>query len=101
LALPFILNGFVSQGFDKWFGLDGEMLPSIDSPGSLWLKPSVKVDSLSKGTNYSLFLFSRNRLGSFFRNWRLNLVLVFNNCCVSITSDNSRIVHEIGTIESF
>ena len=42
---------------------------------------------------YSCFCFCVDRIRSFFKWWRLDLIFILNNCSISIASNNTRIVH--------
>ena len=46
-----------------------------------------------------MFLFGNKRIRSLFGKWELNLVLILDDGSISITSDDTRIVHKIGAIE--
>ena len=63
-------------------------------------KPVSKLIFWFRQRDYSVFLFGDDGIWSFFGSRGLNLVMVLDDGGVGITSDNTRVIHEIGAIKS-
>ena len=74
------------------------MLSSWDSTRGRYLETSIEIDSLYRIRVYSFFaiglLFSLLFWG------RLNIVFIFDDSCICVSSDYPGVVHETGPFES-
>lgn len=97
LAFFLVLDGSISKCFDEGLSLNGKMLSSRNGARGRDLEASIEIDSL-----YRIRMYSISAVGLLFRllfGWRLNIVFIFDDCCVCVSSDYSGIIHETGAFE--